>query len=67
LVSSAPEKYEVRYYNKGEESDAGTLASIARSTLKLGSDPAAITISSLEGKFKSLPKDTMEFWFPRRK
>jgi hypothetical protein len=64
-VSTAPNRYQVRFYYKQQEPDAKTLALLAESVLGLG--PSSIEIPpALERTFKSLPQGTLEFWFPRR-
>lgn len=66
-VDAAPFNYQVRYYYKDQVEDARKLASVIASELALEGTGATIQLISLEGRFGSLPKETMEFWFPKRK
>jgi hypothetical protein len=65
MVSSAPSGLELRYYYKMQADQAGKLAALVAQIL--GTEPKGIKIAGpLETTFKSLPQQTMEFWFPRR-
>ena len=65
LVSSAPNSYQVRYYYAGQLNDAKNVAVLATSQLGLTAGSIQIP-AALENTYKALPKNTMEFWFPRR-
>jgi hypothetical protein len=64
-VSSAPDRYQVRFYYKEQEPDAKKLASVVESHLGLSSTSIQIP-PPLELRYKSLPQKTMEIWFPRK-
>lgn len=64
LVATAPSSYEIRYYHGDQESDAEQLDSVTTTALNLSE--GVIRLASLDGRFGSLPRGTMEFWFPKR-
>jgi hypothetical protein len=65
LVSTAPEHYELRPYHSTQIEEAKAVAAIATDQLRLNSSEVRIS-KPLDAAFKSLPQNTMEFWFPRR-
>jgi hypothetical protein len=65
LVAAAPFNYQVRYYYKDQAEDAQKLASFVTAELGLEAS-GGVRIIPLEGRYGSLPKGTMEFWFPNR-
>jgi hypothetical protein len=63
-VSFAPERFQVRYYYQDQVNDAKMLRSIAAAQLGISTEDIQLP-DALDKRYKSLPKRTMEFWFPR--
>jgi hypothetical protein len=60
-VSTAPNRYEVRYYKDKDLQTATAIASVVQSALGLPQRP---TVRSLAATYKSLPDDIFEVWLP---